>query len=170
MGWLLSAPMKGCPEGSKVKVNFVSHESLRDSALEKNIHRLWDYETLEIREEARIHEGLRDLISFNGTRYKVCLPWKEGHKPLPNSYRCIVRRLKVQLEEVRKEPNVLFEYISIIKQQEDHGIIERVAELESSEKVHYQPHHADHSKGMPKRQRLGWCMIHLVRMVREVSH
>ena len=67
---------------------------------------------------------------------------KKGHKTLPSNYRCSVRRLKRQLEKLRKEPGVLFECNSIIKQQEDHGIIKRVAELESYDKVYYLPHHA----------------------------
>lgn len=77
LGWVLSGPMKGYPEGSEVKVNFVSHESLSESTLEKDTHRLWDYETLGIREGAGVREGLKDSVSFNGTRYKVCLPWKK---------------------------------------------------------------------------------------------
>ena len=36
--------------------------------LEKNVQKLWDYETVGIREEENVHDSLKDRISFNGTR------------------------------------------------------------------------------------------------------
>ena len=50
--------------------------------------------------------------------------------------------MKGQLKRLRKEPEVLDEYDSIIKEQLNSGVIEKVAELEETEKVHYLPHHA----------------------------
>ena len=50
------------------------------SNLEGKVKKLWDLETLGIGEEESMHEPLFDNISFNGTRYSVQLPWKEGHR------------------------------------------------------------------------------------------
>lgn len=134
--------MKGQLESNEVNVNFVSKEMLSENTMEKNVNKLWYYETLSIREEHGIDEASKDSITFTGTRYNVCLPWKDGNRPLPSNYGCSAKRLKGQLEKIRKEPAVLHEYDSIIKEQEALGIIEKVAELERLKKVHYLPHHA----------------------------
>ena len=54
-------------------------------------------------------------ISFNGTRYSVKLPWKEGHNALPSNYNISLKRLKGQLGKLRKEPEILEEYDNVIK-------------------------------------------------------
>ena len=51
--------------------------------------------------------------------------------------------MKGQLRKLKREPDILTEYDSIIKDQLAEGVIEKVAELEeASDKVHYLPHHA----------------------------
>ena len=50
--------------------------------------------------------------------------------------------MKGQLKRLRKEPEVLDEYDSIIREQLNSGVIEKVAELEETEKVLYLPNHA----------------------------
>ena len=50
--------------------------------------------------------------------------------------------MKGQLKRLCKEPEVLDEYDSIIKEQLNFGVTKKVAELEETEKVHYLPHHA----------------------------
>ena len=70
------------------------------------------------------------------------LPWKEGHPELPTNYSTRLRRLKAQVARLEKEPEVLREYASIIDDQLEKGVIERVVELERAEKVYYLPHQA----------------------------
>lgn len=140
LGWVLSGPLKGFRDDTQISVNLVGHvlnQELQDSA-----RKLWDFETLGIREENEVHEALKDAISFNGKRYEVGLPWKEGHGPLPNNYRNSVKRLKGQIERLKNVPENLKAYDEIIKEQAEVGIIERVPELEAPDKVHYLPHHA----------------------------
>ena len=48
--------------------------------------------------------------------------------------------MKGQVKKLRKEPEVLQEYDSVIKGQLVSGVIERVAELEESDRVYYIPH------------------------------
>ena len=50
--------------------------------------------------------------------------------------------MKGQLRKLKKEPEVLQTYDNIIKEQLKGGIIEKVAELEASERQHYLPHKA----------------------------
>ena len=63
----------------------------------KNVHKLWDMETLGIRVDNETHEKAIDDISFNGGRYSIGLPWKVGHAPVPYNYCNALSRLKGQL-------------------------------------------------------------------------
>ena len=65
LGWVLSGPMKGIPDGSQISVNFGGQVMPRhDKELEEGVRKLWDLETLGIREENEVHEALKDGISF----------------------------------------------------------------------------------------------------------
>lgn len=140
LGWVLSGPLKGSRDYTPVSVNFVGHVSNQE--LQDSAQKLWDFETLGIREEDEVHKALKDAISFNGKRYEVGLPWKEGHGPLPSNYRNSLKRLKNQIERLKNAPENMKAYDEIIKEQAEVGIIERVPELETPDKVHYLPHHA----------------------------
>ena len=83
---------------------------------------------------------LVDNIAFNRSRYSVKLLWKEGCDSLDSNYELSLARMKGQVMKLRKEPEVLQEYDSVIKDQLVSGVIERVAELEGSNRVHYIPH------------------------------
>lgn len=101
----------------------------------------WDLETRRIQEENEVHEGLKDAIFFNGERYEVYLPWKEGIGPLPKNYENSIKHLKGQIGRLKDDPDILKTYATIIKQQEENGMIERVAELDAADNVHYLSHH-----------------------------
>ena len=145
MGWVLSGPLKGFCDDSQVNVHLVGHNLSRNTnyqELEDSMQKLWDYETLGIREDDEVHEALKDAIFFNGKRYEVSLPWKEGHGPLPSNYQNGVKRLEGQLKRLIDKPPILNMYDAIIKGQEECGKIEKVSGLETHEKIHYLPHHA----------------------------
>ena len=145
--WVLSGPLKGKTEVGTVKVNLnvsrcVPH-SVGGSILDGEVKRLWDLETLGIREEEEsMYEPLFDNISFNGTRYSVQLPWKEGHGELPSNYATSKTRLKSLLGRLRNEPEILREYDKVIREQLKAGVIERVYQSDEGGKVHYLPHQA----------------------------
>ena len=147
LGWVLSGPLKGKTEVGTVKVNLnvsrcVPH-SVGGSILDREVKRLWDLETLGIREEeVSMYEPLFDNISFNGTRYSVQLPWKEGHRELPSNYATSKTRLKSLLGRLRNEPEILREYDKVIREQLKAGVIERVYQSDEGGKVHYLPHQA----------------------------
>ena len=127
LGWVLSGPMKGDEVVREVNVNFVNQKTLSGQAeIESNLDKLWDFESLGIREENSVHEALKDAITFNGTRYEVSLPWKEAHATLPNNYGNSLSRLKQQLRKLRKEPDICQEYSRVFEEQLQKGIIEPV--------------------------------------------
>ena len=153
LGWVLSGPLKkrdhlenSQTSSQDVSVNFVGHDSvdLDKASLDLEISRLWDLESLGIKSQGdEVHESFENEIEFVGGRYSVKLPWKQGHDPLPNNYDNSLSRMKGQLRKLKREPDILTEYDSIIKDQLAAGVIEKVAELEeASDKVHYLPHHA----------------------------
>ena len=146
LGWVLSGPMKSPnseSEARSVQVNLIGSCRKERVNLESDVHKLWDLETLGIIEtEDEVHEAFVNSVSFTGNRYSVRLPWKEGNPELPSNYATSLRRLKTQVARLEKEPEVFTEYASIIEDQLEAGIIERVFELEKAPKVHYLPHQA----------------------------
>ena len=130
LGWVLSGLLKGFCDDSQVSVHLVGHNVSRNvdcRELEESARKLWDYKTIGIREDDEVHEALKDAILFNGKRYEVSLPWKEGHGTLPSNYQNSMKRLKGQLERLKSDTEILDTYDAIIKEQEEAGIIERVA-------------------------------------------
>ena len=63
-----------------------------------------------------------------------------GRDVLDSNYELSLARTKGQVKKQRKEPEVLREYDSVIKEQLASGVIERVVELERSDGVYYIPH------------------------------
>ena len=151
LGWVLSGPMKGERKVNEVHVNFVGHSLViakKDSKQHENlkelgesVQKLWDYETVGIREEENVHDTLKERMVFNGTRYIVELPWKEGHERLSSNYWNSLQRLKAQVRRLQQEPEILVEYDRVIKEQLEKGIIEPICDLESEGKLYYLPHH-----------------------------
>ena len=74
-------------------------------------------------------------------RYKVTLPWREFHDPLPDNHQLSVYRLQSLLRRLRQEPAILEEYNSIIEDQLNEGIAVQPDEAPPGT-VHYLPHHA----------------------------
>ena len=144
LGWVVSGPLKGSSENECANVYFVSESGKRSvSDIGCDVAKLWDLDTLGVREFDDVHEALLDKIKFNGTKYSVKLPWKQGHGHLPTNYSNSLARMKGQIKRLTGEPKLLSEYDNIIKEQLNSGIIERVGELENKERVHYLPHQAD---------------------------
>ena len=145
MGWVPSGPIKGKKVDltETLKVNFII-----DSTAEKNVPlghvvgRLWDLDSIGIREGNEIHEDIVDNITFDCTRYCTKLPWKTNHNHVPSNYDCSLSRLKSQLRKLKNEPEIMEEYNNIIQQQLNDGVIETVNGLEPAKKISYLPHMA----------------------------
>ena len=107
------------------------------------MEKFWDLESLGIKTPS-IHEEFLEKLRHRGDHYQVNLPWRATHPPLPDSYELSKRRLSSLLSRLGKEPDVLKEYDSVIRDQIDRGIVE-VVDRETrpeSNRMHYIPHHA----------------------------
>ena len=101
-------------------------DSRSTNTLYEDFEKLWDLDSIGIREKDTVHEAFEKNVSFQDGRYSVHLPWKEHHKFLPDNYENSVARLSSQLKRLRRDPEALREYNSIIEEQLRSGIIERV--------------------------------------------
>ena len=87
LGWVLSGPLQGHkPPEAECHINFVSSSMQEKHQLEECLHKLWDLDSIGIRENDEVRTNLVDDIAFTGDRYSVSLPWKVGHKDLPSNY------------------------------------------------------------------------------------
>ena len=66
----------------------------------------------------------QDNIRFNGHWYSVRLPRKAGSYHLPDNKAMCEQRLRGLLRCLHKEPDVLYEYDRIMKEQLEQGIME----------------------------------------------
>ena len=145
LGWVLSGPLKfqgkSFDSFDHSNVNFLPQvrQEVGMAGIEGNANKLWDLETLGIRQENEIHEAVIDDIQFTGTRYSVGLPWKISHDKLPSNYGNCLMRLQGQIGKFRKDPQVYDECNKIIKEQLEMGIIEQVSGLDDAETIHYMP-------------------------------
>ena len=74
--------------------------------LDRKTHKLSDLDSLGIRVEEEVHEGVIDNMLFTGERYSVGLPWKVGHAPLPTYFYNSLSRLKTQLKKLRRNQDI----------------------------------------------------------------
>ena len=76
IGWTLIGPTKPDPTpGLKESVNLVIDTS---HSVREEVTKLWDLDTLGIREDDPVHQAFQEEIKFKNGRYSVLLPWREG--------------------------------------------------------------------------------------------
>ena len=146
---MLSGPVENLPREKLLSIQFSSTHVLRtesrvvDDTLQGNLDRLWDLDSVGIRDKDTVLEAFEKNLSFEDGKYLVHLPWKEQHGLLPDNFENCVARLSSQLKRLRKDPEILKEYDSIIQDQLQSGIIEQVdcAKRPDVGRVHYLPHH-----------------------------
>ena len=149
VGWVLSGPVENLPQEKLSSIQFSSTHVLRvdsretEDTLQTDLQRLWDLDSVGIRDGDTVHEAFEKNLSFEDSKYSVHLPWKKHHKLLPDNFENSVARLSSQLKRLRREPEILKEYDAIIRDQLQCGIIEKVDHTKCPDvgKVHYLPHH-----------------------------
>ena len=149
VAWVLSGPVENLPREKLSSIQFSSTHVLRtesrvvDDTLQGDLDRLWDLDSVGIRDKDTVLEAFEKNLSFEDGKYLVHLPWKEQHGLLPDNFENCVARLSSQLKRLRKDPEILKEYDSIIQDQLQSGIIEQVdcAKRPDVGRVHYLPHH-----------------------------
>ncbi|XP_065069772.1 uncharacterized protein LOC135694820 [Rhopilema esculentum] len=109
------------------------------------VDRLWDLETVGIREGDPVHVEFKDTVKFNGRRYVVNLPWKSAtaKASLPDNKKLCEKRLRSQLKRLFRVPEQLEAYDGIIQEQIKAGIVEKAPKKETGvTATHYIPHNA----------------------------
>lgn len=98
--WVLSGPLSGSLPTDSI-VNFSSVHTLHihsSPSLDMQLSRFWDLESLGIQnQESSVQTQFENSVSFDGIRYKVCLPWKEDHPSLSTNLSLREKRLTSQL-------------------------------------------------------------------------
>ena len=138
LGWTLMGPTNTSEDQSISSSVLLTTDK---ENLSNQIAKLWDLETVGIREENSVEEKFEDTVSFDGERYSVQLPWKSDRATLQTNRSLCERRLNAQLKRLKKEPEILKKYDDVIKDQIKQGIIEEVPDLPTGERIHFLPHH-----------------------------
>ena len=154
LGWVLSSP-SSLDEHDQCSMNLsiaqsVTHvlhsetHSVEHCTLDDQLQSFWELEALGIQDEERtLFDDFASSVKFENGRYKVTLPWREFHNPLPDNHQLSANRLQGLLRRLRQEPAILEEYDHIIQDQLKEGIIESIQPDEAPPgTVHYLPHHA----------------------------
>ena len=150
LGWVLSGPVSA-QDSEQCSMNLTTTYVLRADtqmpetiSLEAQLRSFWELESLGIyKEERTLYDDFASNVTFQDGRYKVSLPWKEFHEPLPNNYHLSLKRLRGLQHRLNQDPVILREYDSTIRDQQKKGMIEAVkVEEPCSNRVHYLPYHA----------------------------
>ncbi|XP_063415828.1 uncharacterized protein LOC134697479 [Mytilus trossulus] len=84
----------------------------------------------------------KETLEYSNGRYYVTWPWKNDNIDLPVNRYLAFARLKSCVARMRKKPELLEKYNSVIQDQLDKGIVEKVEEDSTEGLKHYIPHHA----------------------------
>ena len=84
--------------------------SVEQSTLDDQLRSFWELEALGIQEEeSTLFDDFASSVKFENGRYKVALPWREFHDPLPDNHQLSVNRLQGLLQRLKQEPAILEE-------------------------------------------------------------
>ena len=89
-----------------------------------------------------IQDKFHNSLKFQNNRYEARLPWKSDHPELEDNLKLSKQWLIGLLSRLRRNPALIKEYNAIIQEQLHRGIIQPVTDYETSNRVHYIPHHA----------------------------
>ena len=124
-------------------------EPTDEISLDDQMKQMWTLDAIGIKdneltkEEAESIQEFDKGISFENNRYVTRLPWRRNHAPLPTNLFLAKNRLISNLKSLRKTPELLQQYDSLIKQQLERDFIEKVDYNDSTNDniIHYLPHH-----------------------------
>jgi hypothetical protein len=153
LGWVLSGPViqenqrnPSCTTNlNATHVLRIDAEPVitnRTDSLYNQLEKLWDLETLGIRDnELTTESKFMEEINFNGKQYKIKLPFREEHPQLPDNHTGSVKRFNSLITRLKARPNLPQEYDNIIKDQIKSGVVESANDvLVPVGNVHYLPH------------------------------
>ena len=113
LGWVLSGPSSRATTeqcAMNLSITHVLHAEthpMDTCTLDNQLRSFWELEALGIQDEEKtLYDDFVGNVKFEAGRYKVPLPWKECHTPLPDNYQLSVKRLQGLLRRLRQEPSV----------------------------------------------------------------
>ncbi|XP_060577899.1 uncharacterized protein LOC132735020 [Ruditapes philippinarum] len=120
-----------------------------------DIENFWKLDSIGIRDEivncddSNAMSQFIENLSYKDGRYHVSWPWKDENPEIPENRQLAVGRLKSVVRKLENHPDLLQKYSSVLKEQLENGIIEKVTQNKRDGLCHYLPHHAvvkpDHS-------------------------
>ena len=115
--------------------------------MKPSLEDFWNLETIGINdlpEDLQDNEALKtfhETLRYEAGRYHVSWPWKDDIPCLPENRELAFGRLKSLIHKLRNNPDLVKQYDSIIQDQLDRGVIEKVQPETTDDKKHYIPHH-----------------------------
>ena len=144
LGYLLSGPVPSSPQEASSSI-LLQLTSTTTAPHEPDLEHFWSIEAigttvnksadpsfLKTYQETCIHQSPTGM-------YVAKFPWKESRPCLPSNYAICLKRTNNNLNKLRRNPEILKLYDSIIQDQEKRGFIERVSDHPNNN-VHYLPH------------------------------
>ena len=108
----------------------------------------WTVESIGIKDDPKSSDDeiamakFRDTLKFEDGRYQATWPWKDECPELPSNRGLSFGRLKSTVSKMKDRSGLLKQYDSIIQDQLNKGVIEKVSGETTGGVVHYLPHHA----------------------------
>lgn len=114
----------------------------------RNIQDFWNVETIGILDTPEtslddlVQKKFEQSLKFENGRYQVTWPWKDVNPDLPTNRELALGRLISSVSKMRNKPELMKAYDSVIRDQLEKGVIEKVTEKYADGQKHYLPHHA----------------------------
>jgi len=87
------------------------------------IKSFWELESFGIStSEHSVYNDFGSSIQLVDGRYKVQLPWKEGHPALADNYQLCLKRLHGLMKRLKQDPAILQEYDTTTKNKSSKGL------------------------------------------------
>ncbi len=147
-----------CDEGKNELVEDFSHLSLfansctfPEDSSQKDIECLWSMEPLGIQpkeltdiSDKIAQEYFDKTVEFNKDRISVKWPYKNENPDLPTNFFLALKRLRLLLNTLGKDSELLKKYNENFQNQLAKGVIEKVEELPNSTQKDYLTHYIPH--------------------------
>ncbi|XP_060608441.1 uncharacterized protein LOC132760480 [Ruditapes philippinarum] len=112
-----------------------------------DIEDFWNIETIGLKDSTNERtdqaiDKFKESLVFKDNRYYVKWPWRGDNYEVPENRPLAFGRLKSLVKRFKDNLDVLQKYDSVIQDQLEKGIIEKVETSEQNGHIHYLPHHA----------------------------
>ena len=118
LGWVQFGPVTTDKTDDTVSAAMTVHTLHVDAItewLEDTLRSFWELESFGVEPmKDKTYDHSVHMIEIKQGCYEISLLWKEFHPPLPDNYDLSLQRLKRLLHSLRRDPQILEEYCTII--------------------------------------------------------